>query len=382
MASPLAHILVIGTLALPGSAAGETVNVCNEETELMDFTAVGGNGRDRLELAVICGPAGPATIGGHVELWEITGTDAPHFEKIGQLDDVANPDRATKGDMDGDGDFDLIVVNQGQHKRTVRIFRNDGDGTFAPVPHVFDRGGAPTGDVSVHDANADGAMDILIGRGATPQGATVLINAGEGAIGPFRQQALIPEKSVNPGIQADMTGDTFPGMAVPLPRHGRIRLFFGHSDDQAEMTLGKAARSVESVMAGGDTDGNGIPEILVTTRKDATTVETRLAISEDGEDWAMSDPIPNADDPVFAFFASVDADPEKEMLIVTGSDLRNRDFLVRAYDWSKKGIFGAGMLDLGAYPYSLMIAPVQGDERAEILVGDMPRNEIRVIGWD
>jgi len=66
------------------------------------------------------------------------------------------------GDMDGDGDLDLVAANWGQN----RLYLNDGTGTFSDVtvprmPSDNNRGHA----AALEDVDADGDLDMVFGNG-------------------------------------------------------------------------------------------------------------------------------------------------------------------------------------------------------------------------
>ena len=74
---------------------------------------------------------------------------------------------AAFADLDIDGDLDLIVMNDfdgGEIGSPSRIYRNDGDGTFADVTQGsgFDPVGYLVGGLSLADYDRDGLLDIYV----------------------------------------------------------------------------------------------------------------------------------------------------------------------------------------------------------------------------
>ncbi len=69
----------------------------------------------------------------------------------------------TAGDIDGDGDIDIVVGITGLNEMGtgVALYRNNGDGSFTPPVVVPSGGTAPT-DVALADLNNDGRLDIIV----------------------------------------------------------------------------------------------------------------------------------------------------------------------------------------------------------------------------
>jgi hypothetical protein len=86
------------------------------------------------------------------------------------------------GDYDNDGDLDLVAAGtssiyyQSTEPATTTIYRNEGDGSFVPLPAML-RGSAG-GSVAWGDYDADGDLDLLVAGGAT---TTIYRNDGGGS---------------------------------------------------------------------------------------------------------------------------------------------------------------------------------------------------------
>lgn len=88
------------------------------------------------------------------------------------------------GDIDGDGDLDIATADS--FSDTVTVLRNNGNGTFAPRV-TFSVGEAPRG-VALGDTDGDGDLDIVVAN-AFADSIGVLVNNGSGSFGGYAEFA-------------------------------------------------------------------------------------------------------------------------------------------------------------------------------------------------
>ncbi len=108
-----------------------------------------------LDLVLLGQPAGGE---GRTEVWKGEGSGTA-FRKLSEID--ADGDSAALGDLDGDGDLDLVVAGEG----SLLVFANDGKAGLTPSKMKF----PPAGPgfplrVLIFDADSDWDLDVLVLR--------------------------------------------------------------------------------------------------------------------------------------------------------------------------------------------------------------------------
>ncbi|HEY1555268.1 MAG TPA: VCBS repeat-containing protein, partial [Kofleriaceae bacterium] len=108
-----------------------------------------------------------------------------------------NPSALAAGDLDGDGNLDLVVTNY--NSTTISVFLGQGGGAFA-TQVTYDIGNTGASSVAIADLDGDGKLDLAIAD--TNSGAAiVLLGTGGGAFG---APAVFPAGAAAEGLA---TGD-------------------------------------------------------------------------------------------------------------------------------------------------------------------------------
>jgi hypothetical protein len=188
-------------------------------------TAVGGTGRGNFQLGSdIPMSEEPSTlitgdIDGDGDLDLIVMTEAHSITELTQVRLLLNNGRGTfsngqtidqntsarlaLSDVDGDGDLDLLATNAPHN--AVNIYLNNGYGRFSTAPSVS-VGINPT-DIAVGDVDADGDLDVLTTSNGTPPLGMVSVRLNNGS-GTFSASQEVRVGSYPHNLQlADMNGD-------------------------------------------------------------------------------------------------------------------------------------------------------------------------------
>ena len=136
----------------------------------------------------------------------------PHFDRVLLLEATSETSaNVSIGDVNGDGNLDIVLA-KGRHWPLVdRVLLNDGHGRF-PVAHNLGEASDRSYSASLVDLDGDGDLDVVIGNDA-PDPKLVYLNDGKGN---FRAGSTYghPDWPMRNGSVADLNGDGLPDIIV------------------------------------------------------------------------------------------------------------------------------------------------------------------------
>jgi len=170
------------------------------------------------------------------------------------------------GDLDGDGNLDLVTANELEDSVTVLL--GNGDGTFRRAAANFPTGEYPTGG-AIADFNLDGVPDVATAN-YHGNSVSILIGAGDGTLLPPVHYPTTAGAATSNLAVGDLDGDGYLDVVATNPEAGSISLLWGLPGGTLEPSLnvpvgpvGGHSSSAPFSAAIGDFDGDGKNDVAV-----------------------------------------------------------------------------------------------------------------------
>lgn len=221
---------------------------------------------------------------------------------------------AALADLDGDGDLDLVVGNDAPDEKVV--YFNDGKGQFS-FAGTFGEAKWPTRNVTVVDLNKDDRPDIVVANRGGPQNRSanyICLNDGRGR---FPACRVLSTESATTIAAGDLNGDKLPDLVVPHRDGGQSYLFLndGKGGFATKHPFGPDKAATRAI-ALGDLNGDGRLDIVL---GDEASGGASLYFNQG--DLKFSAPVPIAEKPyVLGALAVADLNGDGQADVVLGNE--------------------------------------------------------------
>ncbi|HSS48249.1 MAG TPA: VCBS repeat-containing protein [Thermoanaerobaculia bacterium] len=289
----------------------------------------------------------------------------PKFDRVVLLEEkAATSANVAIGDVNSDGNLDLVLA-KGRHWPLVnRVLLGDGHGHF---PQAYDLGTVADRSYSARlaDLDGDGALDVVVSNDA-PDPKLVYLNDGKGHFraGSTYGHAAWPTRNA---AVADLDGDGLPDIVVANRFEGEganyVCLNRGHGKFDADCIA--FSHEPATTITAADFDHDGRIDLVVPHR-DGGQSYVYLQTGKKGFPDFRRVPFGPAD-AAFRMAEVADIDGDGLLDIVAIDERRG----VTIYFGQPGGTFSAGLplADGKAAPYALAVGDLNLDGRIDIVVG-------------
>ncbi|MBI2424045.1 MAG: VCBS repeat-containing protein [Candidatus Hydrogenedentes bacterium] len=225
----------------------------------------------------------------------------------------AEPRSIALGDMDKDGDIDIVTGNA--NTNTVAIVLNNGAATFAPAVEYF-AGTFPLA-VKLADLNQDTHLDVVVANGQNPATSVTtaprvntLFGVGDGTLDAASRVAYTTLDSPIDMAIADVNGDGDLDVFTAHNSGNNIAILAGRENGRLSAGAGIRVGQTSNALQLVDFDGDGRKDVLTTSDNNSVAV----LLNAGGTTYGTVQIFPAGDSPIAAIAVDVTGDSVLDVL--------------------------------------------------------------------
>jgi hypothetical protein len=290
--------------------------------------------------------------------------ELPHFDRALLLEATSETSaNVSIGDVNGDGNLDIVLA-KGRHWPLLdRVLLNDGHGRF-PVAHNLGEVSDRTYSASLVDLDGDGDLDVVIGNDA-PDPKLVYLNDGKGN---FRAGSTYghPDWPMRNGCVADLNGDRLPDIIVANrtgDNKGSNYICFNRGKAVFDGDCVAFSHESATTISAADFNHDGFVDLAVPHREGG---QSHVYLNDGKAGFSKRIPFGPPD---AAIRMTEAADLNRDGLVdIVAIDERRGGFI---YFNQRDGAFSDGMPLANAkiVPYALAVGDMNRDGNIDIIVG-------------
>ncbi|MFQ5494392.1 MAG: FG-GAP-like repeat-containing protein, partial [Phycisphaerae bacterium] len=277
-------------------------------------------------------------------------------------------------DMDADGDLDLVLAtNRMGGNDSVLVYRNQGSGFFTN-PQLFPTAGTRPLSVDVGDLDGDGDPDVVTAN-RDSDNVTVLLNNGTGSLGvattfPVGLRPLWVEVGDWDGDgDLDLVVANTPADVISILVNDGTGTFSGQGPFGAPATISIVGRSPQSVEAA-DLDRDGDLDLAVVAGGDSVV---EVFLNDGAGNFTLNSSIPVGDATLRLTVTDIDGDLDLDLVVLNnvgpGGPLSPPSLSVIANNGD--GTFAPAIdVPIGTAPLDLATGDFDGDGQPDVVVAD------------
>jgi VCBS repeat-containing protein len=271
------------------------------------------------------------------------------------------------GDVVGDDGFpDIVVAVAGDDR--VTILPGDGSGTFSSVGAINLVTGDDPRSVTLGDVDNDGDLDIIAANFDTAGAGSVSVFINDDGVDTFSQPNGPFASNSRPfGVTfADATDDTIPDIVVTNFNATTVSILAGANDGTFAAPVTVTVGSAPHAVAVGDVNGDGHPDLAV-ANSGSGTVSVLLSDTVGGFQAKVDSAVGTSPRAVAIVDVGDSADVD---LVVVNAGTNNISVLVGDGTGAFPVASAANNFAAGTAPTSLAVADFDGDGKPDVAVAN------------